>query len=365
MTKARLLLSSMTENTKQNSGVFRSFLRLAVLLLLGLSIFFFAAILILSMRLKADSRVEVPQLTGKSYLDEHNLLQSRGFKVELSAERSLLYPYGFILAQSLPAGEIVNKGAKLNLTVNQSQTIIKTPELVGMKINLAREALQNIHYGPYTFSLRMGVVTPMFSSKPEGEVLAQFPPSGTPLTPDMPVHLLVASSKKEQELSALTHIEILKKMAYLQNKTLEVQKQESDVAETWDRVASLQTKDESWIATVLKAKTDEKTAADTKYNMFRVRWLNPIDLGLIRGVYTVAKIFDANKELTDDNNAPKGDANLKTNKNVVFKDIVYMYITSEDIPLFENLTGIYAFWQGKHSPQELADLAYKKIPIGL
>lgn len=356
---------------------FKSFLTVSVLLAAGMAVFFLSAVFVLSLRLKANSKVAVPQLVGKSYLDEHNMLQKKGFKIELSGERSLLYPYGFILAQSLPAGKIVPEGAKITLTVNQSQTILKTPNLVRIKISLVESMLRNIHYGPYTFSLRVGVITFVQSNHPYGEILAQYPYADTQVSPDTPVHLLVSGKPDELHSAVGDSIEITKALAFLQKKPLEIKSQEAKKAENFNMVLQLQNKENRLLATV--GKNSEKS----KHHVYRLRWVNPVKLGIARGVYTVARI---QKPATDTLVLPKKNlkANLKENtkekqtddttgsaeskssakeQDIRFSDFTYLYITSEDIPLYEDTEAEYAFWQGKHSPQEVTSLEYKTIRL--
>ncbi len=169
------------------------FARVAIFYFLGLSLFFIAGFIIITMRVSVKQDVTVPAVVGKLFLEEYNRLSDLGIKVNLERYYSTEYPLGFIMAQSLPAGKVVKEGAKLTLLVNQSESVVAVPLLVGISEDLVDGIIGNIPVGGRTFKLQRGTVTRVTSEKPKGEVLEQHPPAGTMVTPNAPVSILVSA----------------------------------------------------------------------------------------------------------------------------------------------------------------------------
>lgn len=312
--------------------------QLSIFMLLGMFVFFLVAVFVLSIRLKSDSLVAVPLLIGKSYLDEHNMLQEKKFKVKLNIERSLLYPYGFILSQHPPAGKVVNEGSKISITVNQSETILKVPSFIGNNLELAKSSLENIHHGPYTFSLRLGVVTTIESNKPTGEVLAQFPPPESKVSPNTPIHFLVSGKSTLKSLNKQLQnnsIEIAKQIAFLKKIPLEIKQREVQEAQQFNKILTAEQRDDHLVVEVGKAPA-------SKNNVYQIRWVDPIKEGLQRGVYTVAR--------------------LRKDKTT-FDNVTYLFVTSEEIPLMQQVETNYVFWQGQLTLDKLDLENYKLVSL--
>jgi len=203
-----------------NSPWLASWIRVILFYFAGFSLFFIIGFTIISIRVSSKDHVRVPDVVGKLYLDEHNTLQDAGFKIEVEKKTVYEYPYGYVIAQSEPSGKLLKRGAKLILLVNYSKNIIPVPQVVGMQEKIAEDILSQIPVGSNTFILTKGVVTRIPSSKPKGEILAQYPPAGTTVIPEFPVSLLISSGKlkkgRKQKISSLKglHIEIIRQMAY-------------------------------------------------------------------------------------------------------------------------------------------------------
>ncbi len=200
----------MSENNRGNGkfrffksvdegGWFQSLFRIGVIYFIGFSFFFFAAFLVIKVRISTSVALEVPSLIGKSYIAEHNRLSNLGFEVEIEEAALAEYPHGYILSQNLQPGSMTKSGASLVLLVNGSKPLVPVPRLVGSQEGLARTMLQNIPVGATLFSLKVGTVTAIASDRPAGEVLAQDPPEGAIVAPETPVSLLV--SAKSQKVS--------------------------------------------------------------------------------------------------------------------------------------------------------------------
>lgn len=180
----------------QKRSTMQKLFRASVYYFIGLSIFFLTGFIIITVRVSMKTKIEVPPMVGKLYLDVHNQLTDLGLKIELKKEYSTEYPYGYILYQSISPGKIIKEGSRITILVNQSKTIIKVPKLTGMKEDLIKNILKNIHVGNRNFFLNLGVVTHIPSTIPKGEVIAQFPQPGTPVVPESNVSILVSSGKK-------------------------------------------------------------------------------------------------------------------------------------------------------------------------
>lgn len=157
----------------------------------GLSIFFISGFAVFKVLFADTERTIVPDVVGRLFLGEHNKLRD-DFKVDVKPAYLTQYPYGYILAQDLTPGKTVDKNTKLELLVNLSDAIVQVPRLTGFSEDLVDGSLASLPVGGRIFSLRKGVITRVPSTQPKREVLAQFPPVGTPVIPNTPVSLLIS-----------------------------------------------------------------------------------------------------------------------------------------------------------------------------
>ncbi|MBS0619645.1 MAG: PASTA domain-containing protein [Spirochaetes bacterium] len=157
----------------------------------GLSIFFISGFAIFKVLFADTEKTVVPDVVGRLFLGEHNKLRD-DFKIEIKSAYLIQYPYGYILAQDLAPGKQVDKNTKLELLVNLSDAVVQVPRLTGFSEDLVDGSLASLPVGGRIFSLRKGVVTRIPSNLPKREVLAQFPPPGTPVIPNSPVSLLIS-----------------------------------------------------------------------------------------------------------------------------------------------------------------------------
>lgn len=170
---------------------FKHVSRILIFYFVGLSIFFVSGFTIFKVLFADTERTVVPDVVGRLFLGEHNKLRE-DFKVDLKPAYLVQYPYGYILAQNLTPGKSVDKNTKLELLVNFSDAIVQVPKLVGFSEDLVDGSIASLPVGGRIFSLRKGVITRVFSTQPKREVLAQFPPAGTPVIPNTPVSLLIS-----------------------------------------------------------------------------------------------------------------------------------------------------------------------------
>jgi len=165
--------------------------RILLFYFVGLSIFFISGFVVFKVLFADTEKAIVPDVVGRLYLNDHNMLRD-DFKVELKPAYLVQYPYGYILAQNLTPGRKVEKHTKLELLVNLSDAVVQVPKLTGFSEDLVDGSIASLPVGGRIFSLRKGVITRVPSAQPKREVLAQFPPAGTPVLPNTPVSLLVS-----------------------------------------------------------------------------------------------------------------------------------------------------------------------------
>ena len=231
----------------QHFEYFSNIFRIIIVIGFMLSLFFISGFIVIKSSISDKKEFTLPQLVGKLYLDAHNSLSS--FNVVIKKAHFLEYPFGYILSQNPPAGAKVKEGSEVTLVVNQSDTILKTPDLRGISIDLVEKNLV-IPIDNREYKLRKGSVTYVVSDKNEKEVLAQFPPPNTPVPPEYPVALLVSAKantkentndeakesnneeskeknkKKDKKTANLNldgiHVEIAKKAAFILQKPLAI-----------------------------------------------------------------------------------------------------------------------------------------------
>jgi len=162
-------------------------------LVLGLTIFFLGAFLVVVMRTKEDQKIVMPDLLGKSYLEVHNELQRSQIKVKLEELHVPERPDGIILTQSIDPGKEIEAGSKVYLSVNVAGDKVSMPELVGQNLGRAKAILESIPSGDFSVSLKLGgiVYVPKNQDELAETVVDQIPASGEKIRSTELVYLLV------------------------------------------------------------------------------------------------------------------------------------------------------------------------------
>ncbi|MDW8307440.1 MAG: PASTA domain-containing protein [Leptospiraceae bacterium] len=192
----------MSKEKEERLRYLTSLGKIALFYFLGLSLFFIAGFIIITFRVSVKREVVVPDLIGHMFLEEFNRIQNLGLKLHVEPYHSIQFPYGYILAQSLGPGQVVKEGTKLSLIVNFSETVVEVPQLVGQSFELVESMLSNLPAHGRPQKLPLGIVVRVPSQEPQGEVLEQFPPPGSRVIPNTPVHLLVSDGMSQK--SSLT-----------------------------------------------------------------------------------------------------------------------------------------------------------------
>ena len=353
----------MNSYQPQDQSKIKTWAQAAVFYFIGLSIFFIAAFVIISLRISYRGEVRVPVLVGKTYLEEHNHLQENGFEIKLQTVHSTNYPYGYIISQSLSPGKVVKFGQKIVLLVNQSKNILKTPLLIGSSDSVAPKILGNIHSGKRSFRLVPGVVTRIPSKRPKGEILAQYPLPGTPVHPDHPVSYLVSEGSSRETVNLLQqkkpdgyaqkkamsdfnlknkglNVEIVKSMSYHLQVPLEIQGTsvknfEQDGIVLQGELMKPTPPDETPVWKIQVGDYDDREDAHESSYPFRFIWVDAHELSLEQGRYTIVQSIGA-KNIPED---------------LGLKIPLFSYLSLKEgqkIPLFKTFRDRFFIWDGRY-----------------
>lgn len=356
----------MESQTKEQS-VFSSLFRVGLFYFVGLSLFFIAGFIVISLRVSKKDKVEVPVLAGNLYLDEHNRLTDMGFHVSLDKIYTNEYKDGTILAQSIPAGKVVKDGARLNLLLAEGDPIIEVPNVVGMALNLAKKQIAEIPRGAHVFSLAEGIITTIPSEKPKGEVLAQNPPAGARVIPGSPISMLVSDGPQKLKYSMRLEkmegapVGIIKALAYELKVPVELEVKETgnpnehgnvissefntDKKSTWEKAENT-----SWKVVVGRYNPEEKLFFKGKKEYahdefpFRVVFIKSDDYHLKGKTITVARKTTASR-----------------NQEAAYSEYSYVKV-GEYLPVYKLSEDDLSWWEGHY---ETTDAFFEsEQPIG-
>jgi len=134
------------------------------------------------------NKVTVPNLTTKTVAEATTSLENvqlvLGVETPKNDDNA---PKGTIISQDPAAGELLEQGQKVNITVSNGKEQVAIPELVDLEsTEAATTALE-------TARLVLGRVTPRDSDKPEGTVIAQSPKAGETVDVGTKINIVVSS----------------------------------------------------------------------------------------------------------------------------------------------------------------------------
>jgi serine/threonine-protein kinase len=134
------------------------------------------------------NKVTVPNLTTKTVAEATTSLENvqlvLGVETPKNDDNA---PKGTIISQDPAAGELLEQGQKVNITVSNGKEQVAIPELVDLEsTDAATTALE-------TARLVLGRVTPRDSDKPEGTVIAQSPKAGETVDVGTKINIVVSS----------------------------------------------------------------------------------------------------------------------------------------------------------------------------
>jgi len=145
---------------------------------------------------KGEKPIQMPNLIGKTPQDAKFILKDNQLELnEIVYEFSEFYPKGVVVNQSIPPGNEVSRGQKVNLTVSlgPAPSSQKMPELKGKSLTTAKKILEaiGVPLRRVVYDLRPNLV-------PE-TVLSQSVAPGTPLSEVKYVDLTVSIDRPIEE----------------------------------------------------------------------------------------------------------------------------------------------------------------------
>jgi serine/threonine-protein kinase len=132
----------------------------------------------------SSGRLGVPDVTGLPLTDAQQMLEARGFKVEVKRQASSK-PKGIVLEQNPVAGVTAVQGTTVTLTVSSGAKPVVVPKVVGQEQGAAVDALTKLGLKP--------VLNNVPSDKPAGTVVGQNPPAGKEVDEGSKVKLNVST----------------------------------------------------------------------------------------------------------------------------------------------------------------------------
>lgn len=131
--------------------------------------------------------VEVPDVEGFTEAAATKALEDAGFVVVVKRKVNEAVAPGTVIGQDPPAGEQLEKGATVTLTVAKSPNLVTVPSVVGMTESEAGTTIE-------AAGLSVGTTSTQSSSTvPAGEVISQDPAANTQVAGGTPVDLVVSS----------------------------------------------------------------------------------------------------------------------------------------------------------------------------
>ena len=130
-------------------------------------------------------QVTIPQLTGFSYQEAKQLLESDKYGLEVKKnEQESSAPENEVINSNPPGGSKVDKGSTVTLLVSQGQATV--PNVVGMDVDDAENALEDA-------GLKASTDEEPSDTVPEGQVIAQSVPQGQQRPRGSTIDLTVSS----------------------------------------------------------------------------------------------------------------------------------------------------------------------------
>ena len=133
------------------------------------------------------TQVQVPNLDGLTVEAATSTLQQYDLRLGAQTPATSDRPQGTVIAQQPAAGENIEQGQSVNITISSGLEQATVPQLVALtSVDAARIALQDA-------SLTLGAVKEKNSQQPPGYVLSQDPAEGTQVDAGSKVNITVSS----------------------------------------------------------------------------------------------------------------------------------------------------------------------------
>ena len=135
----------------------------------------------------AVTQVQVPNLDGLTVEAATTTLQQYDLRLGAQTPSTSDRPQGTVIAQQPAAGENIEQGQSVNITISSGLEQATVPQLVALtSVDAARIALQDAN-------LALGTVKEKNSQQPPGYVLSQDPAEGTQIDAGSSVNITVSS----------------------------------------------------------------------------------------------------------------------------------------------------------------------------
>ncbi len=137
------------------------------------------------------TQLQVPTVTNQLQETAEEVLDSRGFDMRVSGQEfSETVPAGYVISQDPTPGTLADQGSTVQVVVSLGAEAVTVPDLEGMDVEEAREALRDARLVPRS------VIREANPEVPVDEVLRTDPPAGTELAPNTPVDIVVSSGEE-------------------------------------------------------------------------------------------------------------------------------------------------------------------------
>lgn len=91
---------------------------------------------------KGTEAVQVPDVVNYSESDARAALETAGFTVRINREFSDKVDEGFVMSQTPGAGQKLDKGSSVTITVSKGSNDISVPDVIGLTVSQATSKLQ-------------------------------------------------------------------------------------------------------------------------------------------------------------------------------------------------------------------------------
>ena len=169
-------------------------LKIAILLFVFILIVGASAYLTLTMIIKSEDTVIVPDLAGKNVVYALELLTDLGLNTKVEgSEYSTDMPKNNVIFQEPEPGSEIKKGRDIRIIISKGRKSILMPNLENLPVQQARIILEEN-------SLCQGQISSIYSNRiKKDSVIAQVPTAGTMITRSECVNLLVSVGVRPQE----------------------------------------------------------------------------------------------------------------------------------------------------------------------
>jgi serine/threonine-protein kinase len=155
--------------------------------------------------------IRVPDVVGKDFEAAFDILTNHNLRLKKISRYCDVVPEGYVIKQSPSPGRKVRKGRRITLVVSKGKAYLFVPDVKGMTLPLARNAIHRAG-GPFgEGALRIGYIAHVHSEEvKEGVVMAQSPFAMTRVARGTGVNLLISLGPwpKEFEMPNLKGMEV-------------------------------------------------------------------------------------------------------------------------------------------------------------